>query len=363
MSSNQGNTALPQAITALLDRQQSLESTLSECTALLRHTLEEHAAGASSGAGEARRSEWLGPMVGGIQHGADEGEVVEAMVNAVQYLLPDSAGAVSLIFESASTSLVAAWQRGRQWSGFAAESAARGDETLLEELSRQPVEQSVRVILSGLGMTVGEIRIWPGSEDIEPHKPQLQAIAGIAGAALAGFTLKRRLRHRSVRDAQTGLFNHRYMNDTLEREIHRARRNEGGLGLILIELYDLSEFAAEHGQEAGDQALEAAAGILQASFRGSDICCRYAERLLCVVMPDANIDGTARRAEGLYRELHELTVIRRGENLGLPGIRLGIAAFPTHADNAEDLLAAAEQAVQRAGESDKAPIQRAARAM
>ncbi|MBA1148762.1 diguanylate cyclase [Ectothiorhodospiraceae bacterium WFHF3C12] len=360
MSSHQGNSALPQAITALLDRQQSLESTLSECTALLRHALEEHGAGTSDGAVDSATG-WLNPMVGAIQHGADEGEVVEATVNAVQYLLPDAAGAVSLITESASTSLVAAWRGGRQWSGFARGATGAGDEALLHELSRESLEHSVRVILSGLGMTVGELRIWPGGNSIEPQTAQLRTLAGIAGVALAGFTLKQRLRHRSVRDAQTGLFNHRYMEDTLERELHRARRNQGGLGLILVELQALSAFAARHGQDTADQVLEAAAGVLQASFRGSDICCRYAEQRLCVVMPDANVDGTARRAEALHRELRELKVIRRGETLQPPGIAVGIAAYPTHADNPAELMRAAEQAVERAGEPDNEGVKRAQR--
>lgn len=361
MTARQDDSTLPQTVIALLDRQQSLEASLTECTALLRQTLTEHAAGDAALGVPASVPGWLSPMMKTIEFGAGEGDVVEALADAVQYLLPESAGAVSLVNESASTALVAAWRDGRRWSSLAG-SATRGeDESLLHELSRTSVERSVRVILSGLGMTVGELRVWPSGDALEAQAEQLKAIAGIAGLALAGYTLKQRLRHRSVHDALTGLFNFRYLQDTLERELHRVRRNQSALGLIMVEIPDLPLFAAEHGQDASDRLLEAVAGILQASFRGSDVCSRYSEHRLCVVMPDANLDGTARRAESLRQELRELTLARRGERLRLPGVAIGVAAYPTHADTGESLLAAAESAVYQAGAAGGERVVRAER--
>lgn len=361
MTEKERHAALPQAVATLLDRQQSLESTLAECTALLRQSLEEYAGGMSAPGGTAATTGWLTPMMQTIEFGADEGDVVEGLVDAVQYLLPGSAGAVSLVNDTATTALAAAWRDGRRWSGLAGSTARGDDENLLQELSRAPLEHSVRVILSGMGITVGELRIWPGKGDIEAESEQLRAVAGVAGLALAGYTLKQRLRHRSVRDALTGLYNHRYLQETLNRELHRAKRNKGALGVIMLEISDLAVFAAQHGQDASDRLLETIAGILQASFRGSDICCRYSEQRLCVVMPEANLDGVARRAETLSRELRELTLSRRGESLRPPGVAIGIASYPNHAEGGDSLLAAAESAAHRAGESGAGQIVRAER--
>lgn len=361
MSDRQDATPLPRAIAELLDRHQSLESSLSECTALLRQALENQGAG-GTGANDTPAAPWLESMIAGIQHGDAEADVVEALVDAMQYLLPQSAGAVSLVTGSAATSLVAAWRGGRRWSGLSAGDNSRDDgESLLHELSRESLEHSVRVVLHGLGMTAGELRIWPGGDGMDTRTEAVRAAAGIAGVALAGYALTQRLRQRSVRDALTGLFNHRYLEDTLEREIHRVRRNQASLGLILIGLDGLSCLQRSHGPEAADHLLEAAAGILQASFRGSDICCRLSEHRLCVVLPEADLDGTLRRAERLRRALRELAVERHGERLRLPAANLGVAVFPDHGDDRASLLAAAERALERAGGGGEGRIVRAER--
>lgn len=335
---------LPTAVASLLDRHQALEADLAECTALLRQALLEHTPEQAEAGGQAADG-WVTGLAGSLRHAGEEGDVVRALIDSVQYLLPGSAGAISLIADAEARAIVAAWRGGRRWSSLSGAIGESDDDGLLESIGREPTEGSVRVVLGGIGLTVGELRLWPGEAGLQGTADQIEAMANIAGQALAGFTLKQRLRQRSVRDALTGLFNHRYLEDTLDREIHRARRNHSSVGVLMIELDDFGALGATHGGDSADRVLEAAAGMLQVSFRGSDICCRYADARFCVVMPDAAPDDAGHRAEALRRQLRELYVRRHGQRIASPTASIGVAAYPAHADSREELLAVAEKAL------------------
>lgn len=362
MTQESDSEPLPSAITTLLDRQQALQADLAECTAQLRQTL---ATTTVSGDGESVSEAgsypgWLRSLSEQLQHAAGEGEVVEALLDAVEFLLPGSAGAVSLVTEGDARSLVAAFMAGRRWSSLPGRMGRDEDESLPERLGRDTPGQSVRVVLGGLGMTVGELRLWPGADGLKGQAESIEAVANLAAMALAGFTLRNRLRHRSVRDALTGLFNHRYLEDTLDRELHRARRNHAALGLIMFQLDDYDELRTGYGNETADRLLESVGGLLQASFRGSDVCCRFAESVFCVVLPDASLDGTARRAEALRQQLGEIRMGRHTD-AATPSASFGVGAFPGHAETPEALISAAESAVYRASQAGGGQVVRAER--
>ena len=92
-------------------------------------------------------------------------------------------------------------------------------------------------------------------EQAEPLKTLAVTVVDHISLALANIRLRETLRHQVVHDVLTGLFNRRYLEETLEREISRGRRKGASLGLIMLDLDHFKHFNDAHGHEAGDNLL------------------------------------------------------------------------------------------------------------
>lgn len=247
-------------------------------------------------------------------------------------LLPLSLGTVSLLEEADRSVIAAVWADG-----------ASGRYDLLEQLRAMALPAPLQLPLQAFDVTVGELRVWLRPDATEPAEftAQVRQLAAVAALGLGGIQLKQRASVRSVRDNLTGLFNQRYLQDTLHRELHRAQRYQQELGLILLDLDRFTAFNQAHGHAAGNEVLRAVAGLVQASFRGSDVCARYDGQRFAILLPQAALSDTLRRA----RQLQELTAELGDGPHRVVSLSAGIAHYPLHADNADDLLAAAESAL------------------
>jgi diguanylate cyclase (GGDEF)-like protein len=90
-----------------------------------------------------------------------------------------------------------------------------------------------------------------------------------------------------MRDVLTGLFNRRYMEETLERELRRAVREQGPLGIIMLDLDHFKQLNDTFGHEAGDTVLRALGRCMQELTRGYDIACRYGGEEFTLILPAA----------------------------------------------------------------------------
>jgi diguanylate cyclase (GGDEF)-like protein len=156
------------------------------------------------------------------------------------------------------------------------------------------------------------------------------------------------LAQQSVRDPLTGLFNRRYMEETLEREIARAARAKGPVSIIMLDVDHFKHFNDTFGHEAGDIILREIGVCLRTQVRAEDIACRYGGEEFTLIMPAASADVSLERAEHLRQQVKGLAVQRRGVALGQITASLGVAAFPHHGDSGEDVLAAADGALYQA---------------
>ena len=157
-----------------------------------------------------------------------------------------------------------------------------------------------------------------------------------------------RLSELSVRDSLTGLFNRRYLDETLERELNRADRNHLSVGIIMLDIDHFKHFNDSYGHAAGDEVLKALGASLKASIRGSDIACRYGGEEFVVIQPEASLEVTRQRAERLRQDAKKLKLSHSGMLLGTVTLSLGVAAFPEHGSSGLPLLAAADAALYRA---------------
>ena len=163
--------------------------------------------------------------------------------------------------------------------------------------------------------------------------------------ALSNLKLHETLRSQSIRDPLTGLFNRRFMEESLQLELRRALRNQRPLGVIMLDLDRFKHFNDTYGHEAGDNLLRELGTLLQTNIRGEDIACRYGGEEFTLILPEGNAEVIQQRAEALREAIKRLDVTHRGQPLGRITASLGIAIFPEHGRAAEGLLQAADSAL------------------
>jgi diguanylate cyclase (GGDEF)-like protein len=166
--------------------------------------------------------------------------------------------------------------------------------------------------------------------------------------ALANVRLRETLRGQSIRDPLTGLFNRRYMEETLDRELSRAQRERRPLSLILLDIDRFKHFNDSFGHEAGDTVLASLGALLRSASRVADVACRYGGEEFVLILPEASLPDAWRRAEEIRDAIRGLRVTHGGRPLEGVRCSMGVAGFPEHGDGGGALLRAADAALYRA---------------
>lgn len=166
-----------------------------------------------------------------------------------------------------------------------------------------------------------------------------------AALALANLRLRETLRSQSVRDPLTGLFNRRYMEETLEREIRRSERSGRPLSVMMLDLDHFKQFNDTFGHSAGDALLRELGAMLRTSVRAGDIACRFGGEEFFLILPEAALDCARTRADQIREAAKHLHISHLGESLGSVTVSLGVAAFPEHGGSGEALIRAADGAL------------------
>lgn len=166
--------------------------------------------------------------------------------------------------------------------------------------------------------------------------------------ALANLSLHETLQKQSIRDPLTGLYNRRYLEESLVREIHRAERKQQLVGVIMLDVDHFKRFNDTFGHEAGDTVLRELGLFLRQQIRASDIACRYGGEELTLILPEASLEDTIARAEQLREGVKHLQVQSRRQQLGAISISLGVACFPIHGNSGEAVIHAADAALYKA---------------
>jgi len=157
----------------------------------------------------------------------------------------------------------------------------------------------------------------------------------------------------SIRDPLTGLFNRRYLEESLEREVHRAERNGYPVGMIMLDIDYFERFNKMCGHEAGDMLLRELGGFLKEQTRRSDIACRYGSEEFILILPEASLENTCRKAERLRESVKSLCVEHGHQDMEPVTLSLGVAAFPEHGTTGEAVMRLADAALYRAKEEGR----------
>ncbi|MBL8256825.1 MAG: diguanylate cyclase [Pseudoxanthomonas mexicana] len=166
--------------------------------------------------------------------------------------------------------------------------------------------------------------------------------------ALSSLDLQARLRVQSIREPLTGLFNRRYLEESLARELARCERRGMPLGLMMLDLDHFKRFNDLHGHAGGDALLAEFGRLLQALSRDEDIACRYGGEEFTLILPEADAITVQARAEAIRAGVEAMRVTHLGQELPPVTVSIGMAMFPQHGGLGESLMRHADAALYRA---------------
>lgn len=276
-------------------------------------------------------------------------------------LFPDCDGVVYLAgMTPDSLAMAAAWGEPCDMLAFAptdcwALRRAQAHLTAADGVSCRHKESDVPTLCTPmvvLGETIGVLVLRggaaaaPATDIARLAKP----VADQLGRAVANLRLHETLRTRAVRDALTGLYNRRYMHDSLVRELQRCDAN---VGVIVADVDNFKRYNDTWGHPGGDALLQQLARMMQRVLREEDIVCRYGGEEFVIIVPDATFDLVLATAELLREESRQLHVRHDGRFLGGITLSAGIAISPQHGSTIEELIASADRALYSAKTSGR----------
>lgn len=173
------------------------------------------------------------------------------------------------------------------------------------------------------------------------------------GLALVNLRLRSALQQQSIRDPLTGLFNRRFMEETLTREIRRAQRHHTTVSVLMLDIDHFKLFNDRHGHAAGDAVLREFSALLAEGIRGADIASRYGGEEFTILLPDTAATDAGRKAAQLLERARGLRLTFNGHDVGAISASVGVAAYPGHGEHAQDLLRAADAALYAAKQAGR----------
>lgn len=268
---------------------------------------------------EARRLRLLLELSGLLQTTTSRGEVAELVPVYGRHIFPSTDGAVRLL-RGNTVYVAAAWG----------------------ELDPDDVTGGTSVALMLGSEPIGELTVQSRGVAPRPAETALHAFADQIALALANIQRQDTLRTRAVRDALTGLFNRRFLEETLQ---HELKRRNVRTGVILVDVDFFKPFNDTYGHAGGDALLQQLARLMECVVDTTDVVCRYGGEEFIIVARDTTAAALRDCAERLREAVHGLAVDCGERVVGGITVSAGIALAPDHADTLDGLIGAADRAL------------------
>ena len=150
------------------------------------------------------------------------------------------------------------------------------------------------------------------------------------------------LYQKTLTDEVTGLYNVRFLRQSIDREISRARRRGTSCSMIFIDLDHFKEINDNYGHEFGNQILKEVANRIIGCVRTSDLPCRYGGDEFAILAPDTNSKGALLLADRIHKAVQQISLATLK---GKISISAGIASYSEHALSSTELINRADQAL------------------
>lgn len=156
--------------------------------------------------------------------------------------------------------------------------------------------------------------------------------------------LQKELEEQAIRDSLTGLYNRRFLDETLNRELSRAERDKYSVSVVMLDLDHFKMFNDTYGHDVGDMMLKQLGKLLSSQVRAGDIACRYGGEEFVVVMPKASLTIAKQRANDWRTKFESQVLIHEGEVLNAT-LSAGVAVYPLHGTSSDEVIRKADQAM------------------
>ena len=212
---------------------------------------------------------------------------------------------------------------------------------------RRPLRQNAEEMLAGAPLDVALALTGASLAALWATDPALALLAAGPTLLIYRALWVPMLEHKSRTDPKTGLYNSEYFTEELEAALSSARRHDGALSVVMIDLDQLRLINNRHGHLAGDQLIRAVADIVkEAAAAHHGIAARFGGDELCMLLPDEPLEPASEIAEAVRAEIEAIELALEGSRERLTiTVSTGVAAYPKHADDADALLRAADAAV------------------
>lgn len=165
---------------------------------------------------------------------------------------------------------------------------------------------------------------------------------------ISNIKLRQELTSLSIRDHLTGLFNRRFMEEYLQKELLRAHRNHTHAGIVFLDIDNFKLYNDTYGHKGGDAVLKGIGSLLLKKVRGGDIASRIGGEEFVIILSETDLETTIRRAEQISEAIRTMHVELNGNPLGKVTVSAGISAYPDHGMDLDSLLDFADRGLYKA---------------
>lgn len=213
-------------------------------------------------------------------------------------------------------------------------------------------ESYLCIPLLAQGELIGSLYIEPNPIEEDSKIEKLSKImrravsfADQISLALANINLRESLQHQSTHDALTGLYNRRFLDESLKLEILKSNRKSSPLSLLMIDVDHFKTFNDKHGHDVGDTVLQEISKTIGQSIRKSDIACRMGGEEFLVILPETSLEIAIERGEEIRAAATNLCINYGNKSIENITVSVGIASYPDHGQTAQELLEAVDKAL------------------
>ncbi len=181
----------------------------------------------------------------------------------------------------------------------------------------------------------------------------LSIITDIMDTGLEKAALYEKEKKRALRDGLTGLYNHRFFQEFLSKQIEKSKRDKSIFSLLLIDIDRFKKFNDTYGHLAGDQVLREISNVIIGSLRSSDIAARYGGEEIAVILIDTNEENAVRTAEKIRMNIDNHSIILNGQSEAINvTVSIGTATYKEGITK-DELIMIADNALYKAKEEGR----------
>ncbi|HGF0935297.1 TPA: diguanylate cyclase [Legionella pneumophila] len=214
--------------------------------------------------------------------------------------------------------------------------------------AEQPELSLLCVPLMAQNDIYGLLYLEVGLEFDENQQLLITAFAELTALALANVRLRENLRYQSIRDPLTGLYNRRYLEDFLFKQLHQAERTKASFAILMLDLDHFKKINYTFGHDAGDLVLKELGQILNSDIRLGDIAARYGGEEFVLLLYDIDAQAAKMKAENLRSAISNLQVKYGAQPVGQITASIGISVYPDDAKSPAEVIEAADKALYQA---------------